>query len=799
MTGAGGAGHVVCVGPRRAEPADLHPGGGAKAALGARGGRGARRSPVPNEARSPAPRQPCRMEPPRRLAPPRLRRGIVARPRLSRALDSGWEASLTLVVAPAGYGKTVAVELWLAERGHAAAWVRADARDDDADPAVVVCRHGGRAGAPGRRRRRARGAARPRRRGAAGDRGARDRARADERPIVLVVDDVQSIGDARCLRSLDHAVASLPEHVQLVLISRTVPRAAAGAAAHAGRARRGRRRRAGVHGGRGAATVRGGARRLGGRGDRRSADRGARRDGPRCSIWLRCGCASVATRRRRCARSAARSATSPGTSPAKCWASCDPDARQFLQRTAVLPQLCGELCDAVLQQSGSRDRLRALERANLLVIPLVDRPGWYRYHALLRDHLLGEVDRADAAAVRRRALQLVTRPRARRGRRRVRPRGRRRRCAARADRGPCARAGSHRSQSHDRALDDGHSARGAPRTPAGAGRRHRRGTRQRAAGGGDPAHARARPRGRSCTSSAPMRARCSRSPGRCTPTTTWARRCVRHRPRSRSREPTRSCWSPRSASSPSSASSRATKRRPPRTPARRSSILTPRGEPYGHIAAAAALAIIDARAGRRHSARGHADRALKEARRVGLQGLPAAAPPLLADAVTAALEGRLSGAHRAARQAVAAAIAGGVWQAWALLELARIELRRGRRLVGRGHAGTRRGAARRGPRRGRAARARRRAAGRARRAGAARQSARPSRCRRPSWRSCGCCHTGPCARSRRRSTSPPTRSSHTSARSTASSASTRARTRSRARVALGLLDEATSATTGQLE
>ena len=103
--------------------------------------------------------------------------------------------------------------------------------------------------------------------------------------------------------------------------------------------------------------------------------------------------------------------------------------------------------------------------------------------------------------------------------------------------------------------------------------------------------------------------------------------------------------------------------------------------PYGHIAAAATLAIIDARAGRRHSARGHADRALKETRRAGLSGLPAGAPALLADAVTAALEGRLSGARRAARQAVAAAIAGGVWQAWALLELARIELRRGRRLV----------------------------------------------------------------------------------------------------------------------
>ena len=156
---------------------------------------------------------------------------------------------------------------------------------------------------------------------------------------------------------------------------------------------------------------------------------------------------------------------------------------------------------------------------------------------------------------------------------------------------------------------------------------------------------------------------------------------MRHRPPSRSREPTRSCWSPRSGvlalvrllagdEAQAAADARAAIEHP--DAARR---------PYGHIAAAATLAIIDARAGRRHSARGHADRALKEARRVGLSGLPAGAPALLADAVTAALEGRLSGARRAARQAVAAAIAGGVWQAWALLELARIELRRGRRLV----------------------------------------------------------------------------------------------------------------------
>src|SRR3954470_14417899 len=113
------------------------------------------------------------MEPPRRLAAPRLRSGIVARPRLSRALDGGWEASLTLVVAPAGYGKTVAVEGWLAERGHAAGRGRGVAprrRAGRRPPRVVVVGgRGGRAGTPGRGSRGARGAGRARGHGAAGD------------------------------------------------------------------------------------------------------------------------------------------------------------------------------------------------------------------------------------------------------------------------------------------------------------------------------------------------------------------------------------------------------------------------------------------------------------------------------------------------------------------------------------------------------------------------------------------------------------------------------------------------------
>src|SRR4051794_14091082 len=345
----------------------------------------------------------ARMEPPRRLAPPRLRRGIVARPRLSRALDSGGDASLTLVVAPAGYGKTVAVELWLAERRQAAAWVRADERDDDAirlwsSVAAAVERVRPGAGTEALAELRDPfGAVLP-----AVDALAIGLA-ADERPIVLVIDEVQSIGDKRCLRSLDHAVVSFPDNVQLVLISRAVP---------AMRLARLRTQGQLVEVGADelAFTV-AEAQQLFAAVPGVSADEATvaaltrRTEGwpgvlYLAALWLReRGDPAAALRT---FRGSQRDVA--GYLAGEVLGDLDLDGRRFLQRTAVLPQLCGELCDAVLRQSGSRERLRALARANLLVLPLADRPGWYRCHALLRDHLLGQVDRADAAEVRQRAL-----------------------------------------------------------------------------------------------------------------------------------------------------------------------------------------------------------------------------------------------------------------------------------------------------------------------------------------------------------------------------------------------------------
>jgi LuxR family transcriptional regulator, maltose regulon positive regulatory protein len=60
---------------------------------------------------------------------------------------------------------------------------------------------------------------------------------------------------------------------------------------------------------------------------------------------------------------------------------------QFLLRTSILDRLSGPLCDAVTGQRGGKARLESLDRANLFVVPLDDSRRWYRYHHLFADVL----------------------------------------------------------------------------------------------------------------------------------------------------------------------------------------------------------------------------------------------------------------------------------------------------------------------------------------------------------------------------------------------------------------------------
>jgi LuxR family maltose regulon positive regulatory protein len=64
-----------------------------------------------------------------------------------------------------------------------------------------------------------------------------------------------------------------------------------------------------------------------------------------------------------------------------------PQVRDFLLRTAILDRLHGPLCDAVTGGTDGTRTLADLERENLFVVPLDTERTWYRYHHLFADVL----------------------------------------------------------------------------------------------------------------------------------------------------------------------------------------------------------------------------------------------------------------------------------------------------------------------------------------------------------------------------------------------------------------------------
>jgi LuxR family maltose regulon positive regulatory protein len=73
----------------------------------------------------------------------------------------------------------------------------------------------------------------------------------------------------------------------------------------------------------------------------------------------------------------------------------DPQEASFLMEASCLERVSGTLCDDVLELSGSGVLLEALQRSNLLVIPLDDRREWYRFHHLMLEFLRSELKRRD--------------------------------------------------------------------------------------------------------------------------------------------------------------------------------------------------------------------------------------------------------------------------------------------------------------------------------------------------------------------------------------------------------------------
>ncbi len=71
----------------------------------------------------------------------------------------------------------------------------------------------------------------------------------------------------------------------------------------------------------------------------------------------------------------------------------------FLLHTSILKRLSASLCDAILEQSGNQQMLEQLERANLFIVSLDMQRRWYRYHALFAEALRHWLEQTQPAMV----------------------------------------------------------------------------------------------------------------------------------------------------------------------------------------------------------------------------------------------------------------------------------------------------------------------------------------------------------------------------------------------------------------
>jgi LuxR family maltose regulon positive regulatory protein len=292
-----------------------------------------------------------------------LGEGLVARARLVRRLTEVHDIALTLLVAPAGYGKTTTLVEWAQHDERPFAWVPLHRSDDEAEHLrASVAR-------------------------------ATDPLAGRGREFVLVLDDVQVLRSRGAIDVLTALVEDPPAGAQLVLASRCEP------ALPLGRLRAHRevleltprdfvmtRREA-------AALLE-----LAGA-DLAAADVDAlvrRTEGWPAGLYL----AAVSLRDQPDTAAAIARFGGDDRVVSDYVADCllselTAEEVTFLQRTSVLDRLSGPLCDAVLRESGSAERLRDLARANALVVRLDRTDEWYRYHGLLAQMLRAQLRRRE--------------------------------------------------------------------------------------------------------------------------------------------------------------------------------------------------------------------------------------------------------------------------------------------------------------------------------------------------------------------------------------------------------------------
>lgn len=81
----------------------------------------------------------------------------------------------------------------------------------------------------------------------------------------------------------------------------------------------------------------------------------------------------------------------------------DEEVRQFLVQTAILKRFNTDICQAVTGNPNSQFILEQLEQTNMFIVPLDHERVWYRYHHLFADSLLTELSKAEASELYKKA------------------------------------------------------------------------------------------------------------------------------------------------------------------------------------------------------------------------------------------------------------------------------------------------------------------------------------------------------------------------------------------------------------
>ncbi len=328
-----------------------------------------------------------------KLHMPGPRAGLVARPRLATRLEEGAGSGLVLVVAPAGYGKTVLLAEWARTTRHPIGWLSLDTGDND--PArfwrhVLAALDRIR---PGLDERVGPLLGPPAPAGVEGivtalinDLAAGS---AEDDAVLLVLDDFHAINAEAVHASLGYLLDHRPPGLRLVLASRSDP--PLGLA---------RMRARGVM-----TEVRSGDLRFTLDEARALLHEGTSGSGTALSDAM---VEALATRTEGWAAGLQLAALSLRGQPdvgafieaftgshryvldylaEEVLERQTDDMREFLLETSVLERLSGPLCDVVTGRGDSQARLEAVDAAGLFLVALDDVRGWWRYHHLFADLL----------------------------------------------------------------------------------------------------------------------------------------------------------------------------------------------------------------------------------------------------------------------------------------------------------------------------------------------------------------------------------------------------------------------------